>query len=130
MGYLLISKKVECWFLCKKGFVYIVDLDSMQFCMDFFLERINLASFFGKSVNNERRLMFVFIIFCNHLVYANIFAAITNYNQLVCLSKILSDFLEQFPKELIISLRLYLLGNLRDIQMVKCHIQFWIFDHS
>ena len=80
----------------------------MQFCMDFFLERINLASFFGKSVNNERRLMFVFIIFCNHLVYANIFAAITNYNQLVCLSKILSDFLEQFPKELIISLRLYL----------------------
>ena len=67
-------------FLCKKRLFYIVNLNSMQFCMDFFLERIDLASFFGISINNERLLMAEVKIFNYHFIYTFIFTTISYDN--------------------------------------------------
>lgn len=85
--------------LFKKSLTNIIYLNSEHFCLEFFFEQVNLAFILCIGISNERKLMLVVKVLLYYFIYTFIFTTISNDNELVCIPKILSVFLQQLSEK-------------------------------
>ena len=105
--------------LFKKSLANIIYLNSEQFCLEFFFEQVNLTPILCIGINNKRRFMSIVKVLLYHFIYTFIFTTIPNDNELVCIPKILSEFLEQLSEKQWLIVSFYLRGRAgQEVRMV------------